>query len=215
MTARELGELLYRGARVRSVIDSTAAGKPLASTSDRPYPSGGAAYELDLYVTVHECVGIPRGVYHYDPLDHRLEMVDADLAMIDELLESGRVNANLDGPPPVLITMTARFRRLSWMYSGLAYALALKNVGVLTQTLYLVSTAMGLGACALGSVDIDTAARAFGTNWLVESSVGEFIVGPRRDVDPHALPRRRPAAHRSAGGEMSPSDGSELFADQT
>jgi SagB-type dehydrogenase family enzyme len=178
LTARELGELLYRTARVRSIVDSPDPSKPQAQVSDRPYPSGGASYELDLYITVEECTGIPRGVYHYDPLGHRLELINSSDAMVDELLEDGRLAANLTSLPPVLITMTARFRRLSWKYNGLSYALALKDVGVLMQTLYLVSTAMGLAACAIGSGDIEAAARTFGTNWLTESSIGEFVIGP-------------------------------------
>ena len=34
----------------------------------------------------------------------------------------------------MLITIAARFGRLSWKYSAIAYALVLKDAGVLTQT---------------------------------------------------------------------------------
>jgi SagB-type dehydrogenase family enzyme len=187
MTVAELGELLYRTARVRSMItlaaggygdaddgDTPAAGDEL---SDRPYPSGGAGYELELYVTVGNCAGLPAGVYHYDPFGHRLEPVSSDPGTVNELLNGARVAAAMDDLPPVLITMTARFRRLSWKYEGLAYRLVLMHVGVLIQNLYLVCTAMRLAPCALGSVSIDTAARAFGTDWRIEPCVGQFIVG--------------------------------------
>ena len=36
-------------------------------------------------------------------------------------------------------------------YSSIAYALILKDVGVLLQTLYLMATDMGLGGCAIGT----------------------------------------------------------------
>ncbi len=61
----------------------------------------------------------------------------------------------MDDPPQVLISVTARFRRLSWKYGGLAYRLVMLHVGVLMQSLYLVCTAMRLAPCALGSVSID------------------------------------------------------------
>jgi SagB-type dehydrogenase family enzyme len=83
----------------------------------------------------------------------------------------------MENSPSVLITMTARFRRLSWKYEGLAYRLALMHVGVLIQSLYLVCTAMHLAPCALGAVSIDAAARAFGTDWRTEPCVGQFMVG--------------------------------------
>jgi SagB-type dehydrogenase family enzyme len=103
---------------------------------------------------------------------------------VEELLSAARVAAGTDAPPPVLITMTARFRRLSWRYEGLAYRLVLLNAGTLMQNLYLVSTAMRLAPCAIGTVCIDTAARAFGTDWRVEPCVAQFMVGTRSDTAP-------------------------------
>ena len=59
----------------------------------------------------------------------------------------------------------------------MAYAITLKNVGVLYQTMYLVATAMGLAPCALGSGSSDLCAAAAGTEYLAESWVGEFPLG--------------------------------------
>ena len=184
ITATQLGDLLYRTARVRSLITAAPGGQnppdlPATGTpySNRPYPSAGACYELELYLTVANCAGLASGVYHYDPLGHRLEPVSADLAAADELLSTARMTAALDGPAQVLISMTARFRRLSWRYEGLAYRLVLMHVGVLMQNLYIVCAAMGLSPCALDAVDIDVAARAFGTDWRAEPCVGQFLVG--------------------------------------
>jgi SagB-type dehydrogenase family enzyme len=66
---------------------------------------------------------------------------------------------------------------VSWKYSSLAYALILKDVGVLTQTLYLMATEMGLGGCAIGSADIDLFARMTGIELHVEGPVGQFALG--------------------------------------
>ncbi|WP_440098386.1 SagB/ThcOx family dehydrogenase [Streptosporangium sp. H16] len=189
LTADELGELLYRTARVRSLVGSPDE-TSTTSTSDRPYPSSGGSYELELYATVDRCAGVPRGVYHYDPLRHRLEPIESTPADVDELLETGKVAANLDATPPVLLTITARFRRLSRKYNGLSYSLVLKNVGALTQTLSLVSTAMGLAACRLDSGDIEVTGRVFGLDWRVESSVGGFVVGHRPGREPNRFSGR-------------------------
>ena len=85
----------------------------------------------------------------------------------------------MDAPaaPQILITITARFGRVSWKYSSLAYALILKDVGVLTQTLYLMATDMGLGGCAIGSTNIDLFARMTGVDFHVEGPVGQFALG--------------------------------------
>jgi len=190
VTAEELGDLLYRAARIRSLIVPPSAGDdagaldPDPRLSDRPYPGGGACYELELYITVGNCTGIPRGIYHYDPLAHRLEPVNAAPQAVDELLRSAGQSAAMTVPPPVLITMTACYRRLSWKYEGIVYATVLKDAGVMLQNLYLVSTAMRLAPCALGAVNIEGTARAFGTDWSIEPSVAQFIVGRAPQTPP-------------------------------
>jgi SagB-type dehydrogenase family enzyme len=190
VTASQLGDLLYRTARVRSLITAAPGGQespdvPASGTpySNRPYPSGGACYELELYLTVRSCTGLASGVYHYDPLGHRLEPVDADRAAADELLSAACMSAALDSPAQVLISMTARIRRLSWRYEGLAYRLVLMHVGVLMQSLYIVCATMGLAPCAVDAVDIDMAARAFGADWRTEPCVGHFLVGGQPSAD--------------------------------
>ena len=79
--------------------------------------------------------------------------------------------------PQILITIAARFDRISWKYSSIAYALILKDVGVLIQTLYLMATDMGLGGCAIGSIDIDLFAKMTGIEFHVEGPVGQFALG--------------------------------------
>jgi SagB-type dehydrogenase family enzyme len=185
VTVDELGDLLYRTARVRALV--TPGDEELGTgqdprLSDRPYPGGGACYELELYVTAGRCTGLGRGVYHYDPFGHRLELVDTDAAVVDGLLSSAGERATMDVAPQLLITLTARFRRISWKYEGLAYATVLKDVGVLFQSLYLVCTAMRLAPCALGSVRTDATARALRTDWLLEPTVGQFILGRAADA---------------------------------
>jgi SagB-type dehydrogenase family enzyme len=194
VTVTELGDLLYRTARVRSLITLPPASQPTSGPpgaaepdprlSDRPYPDGGACYELELYVTAGTCAGLPSGVYHYDPVGHRLEPVNMDRRATDALLLRAGQDAAMETRPPLLVTMTARFQRLSWKYEGLAYAVALLDTGVLLQSLYLVSTAMGLAPCALGSVDVSATARAFDTDWRTEPSVAQFPVGRIPDERP-------------------------------
>ena len=84
------------------------------------------------------------------------------------------------GVPQVLITIAARFDRTAWTYSSIAYSLVLKDVGVLTQTLYLMATDIGLGGCAIGSINIDLFAKMTGLEFHVEGPVGQFALGRGR-----------------------------------
>jgi SagB-type dehydrogenase family enzyme len=179
----ELSRFLDSSARVRSEWASKLdfgggddSGPVLAYTA-RPYPSGGSSYELELYLAVDKCDGLARGLYHYDAGAHALVSIPVRASDLDAQLKAAQMAMGADAVPQILITMAARFGRISWKYSSIAYALILKDVGVLMQTLYLMATDMGLGGCAIGSTNIDLFAKMTGLEFHVEGAVGQFALG--------------------------------------
>jgi oxazoline/thiazoline dehydrogenase len=181
ITDRQLGEFLYRVARVtdrqQRQVD-TPAGTVQMDFALRPYPAGGALYELEVYVAVAACSGISPGLYHYDGVSHRLVRRAGRTAEVDRLLADAARAAGLQATAPqVLLLLAARMPRVAWKYTGLSYALVLKDVGVIVQTMYLAATAMGLAPCAIGLGDSDLFARATGADYYAETSVGEFLLG--------------------------------------
>ncbi|KIH98138.1 hypothetical protein LP52_15655 [Streptomonospora alba] len=174
ITLDQLGELLYRCARVRSMRVGGGVEYP-----SRPHPSGGSVYELELYPVVRLASGLDAGVYHYDAHAHRLRLVREEGPDVRRLLRTALRAAPTPGTPQVLLIVTARFGRLMWIYEQMPYSLILKHVGVLYQTMYLVATAMGLAACGLGGGDATDFNAATGTDYATESAVGEFSLGSR------------------------------------
>jgi oxazoline/thiazoline dehydrogenase len=173
ITIAQLGEFLYRTARIRSIETNESVGYEF---SDRPYPSGGACYELELYLAINACQGIEPGLYHYCPREHLLRQLSGYTVAVYQLSCQAAIESGL---PQILIIFTARFPRVTWKYHSLAYALILKHVGVLYQSMYLVSTAMELAPCAIGGGNSDLFTQATGTNYLDETSIGEFVLGSK------------------------------------
>ena len=143
----------------------------------RPYPSAGSAYELELYLAVGTCEGLARGFYHYDAGGHALMPIDTRPQELEAQLKAAEFAMGAEAAPQILITIAARFGRVSWKYSSIAYALILKDAGVLIQTLYLAATDLGLGGCAIGTTDIDLFAKMTGLEFHVEGPVGQFALG--------------------------------------
>jgi SagB-type dehydrogenase family enzyme len=177
ITVTQLGEFLYRAARVRAVYGPLPEEELFYEASSRPYPAGGAAYDLEIYVTAGTCDGLARAVYHYDPLAHGLRRVNDDERTVALLLDVASQSAARLVVPQVLLTLTSRHLRLSWKYNAIAYATALKNAGALYQTFYLVATAMGLAPCGLGAGHSALVAAATGVDELDEAPVGDFMLG--------------------------------------
>jgi SagB-type dehydrogenase family enzyme len=178
ITLAELSRFLDGSARIQSKWKSDPGdGGPEVEYAARPYPSGGGAYELELYPAVANCEGLARGFYHYDADRHALVPIGARAQEFEALLAGGEFAMGASAPPQILITIAARFGRVSWKYSSVAYSLILKDVGVLLQTLYLMATDMGLGGCAIGTNNIDLFAKMTGIEFHVEGPVGLFALG--------------------------------------
>jgi SagB-type dehydrogenase family enzyme len=181
ITLAELSQFLDNTARIKAKWKNRAdlgdGSGPMVGYTLRPYPSGGSSYELELYLTVANCEGLARGFYHYDADRHALVPIAVRPHDLEAQLAAAVFAMDAPGTPQILITMTARFDRVSWKYSSIAYSLVLKDVGVLIQTLYLMATDMGLGGCAIGNNNIDRFAGMTGIEFHVEGPVGQFALG--------------------------------------
>ena len=184
ITLAELAALLQTAARVRAKWTAPAEIEdqqgPDVSYASRPYPSAGAAYELELYLAVNNCDGLARGFYHYDAERHALTPIEVGSQDLKAQLYDAEFAIGASNAPQILIVIAARFGRVSWKYSSVAYSLILKDVGVLTQTLYLAATDLGLGGCAIGTNNIDRFARMTGLGFSIEGQVGQFALGRGR-----------------------------------
>lgn len=190
LTVAQLGGLLHRAARVRGRCATEHE-----EVSSRPYPGGGADYELEIYPVVHRVAGLDAGLYHYDPLGHAVTLVAPPGVAVDRLAADAARKApplgGLGGElPDVVLAVTARIQRLTYKYQSIPYAVALKDLGVLYQTLYLTATAMDLAPCALGGGDSELFAWASGLSPFIEPQIGEFLVSSRH-----------PGEARVAGGK--------------
>src|SRR6516165_6960559 len=114
------------GRRRRRCCSSSAYdGGPVVAYAPRPYPSGGGSYELELYLAVDACEGLARGFYHYDAGGHALVPISVRAHEFDALLRGAQFAMDAPTAPQILITIAARFGRVSWKYSSIAYALVL------------------------------------------------------------------------------------------
>ncbi len=177
----DLGALFDRAARIRkqSTIEvrNFQGGTSNFETTERPYPNGGASYELEIYVAVDRCDGLESGLYHYDAATHELAAIADRTPDVKGILEEAKMATGYQADPQVVLAFSARFARVMWKYRAISYGVILRNVGALYQTLYLVATDLGLSPCGLGNGNSARFARATGLDPVVEGTVGDFILG--------------------------------------
>ncbi len=94
ITLAELSRFLDCTARIRSRDQQHRGEDDLSEieTAPRPYPSGGASYELEVYLAVDKCEGLSRGFYHYDAARHALTPIAVKPKQLEAVLADGRIS---------------------------------------------------------------------------------------------------------------------------
>lgn len=145
ITLEQVSKLLYYSKGFKEIVDSDEFGIVQMAN----VPSAGARHPIELYVILRNVKGINDGIYHYDIENHQLETIkEKKFAkyQIYKLVNRQEELANAN----IVLFMTAIHSRSSWKYGPRAYRFIHLDAGHIGQNVYLISEAMGLGACAVG-----------------------------------------------------------------
>ena len=174
ITLDQLGELLYRVARVRGVMRGDGV-----EAVDRPVPAGGSLHEIEVFVASQHCDGLEPGLWWYDGHDHRLVHIAEPGRDLDRLVAYATRATLQTEPPQVLLQLAARPARLLTKYESIGYALMEKHTGVLMHAVYLAAEAMGLATCGVGAGDGQAFAAATSRRLGELAPLGEMTLGSR------------------------------------
>lgn len=178
MSLAQLSFLLWATQGIKSL-----RGKAYATL--RTVPSGGARHEFETYLMLRKVDGLEPGAYHYLPMEHALEFLhpveDIDAAICDSLCgQSWAAKAN------VVFYWSMVAYRAEWRYGIYAARPAMIDIGHVGQNLYLASTGLGLGCCAIAAFAHETCCDLFGLDGKEEYIVYTIPVGTIRDCDKEA-----------------------------
>ncbi|MEA3378404.1 MAG: SagB/ThcOx family dehydrogenase [Nanoarchaeota archaeon] len=137
---KELSEILFYSAGILN--DASDLNK-----SRRGYPSAGARYPIELYLVIKNCETISPGLYHYNVIEHSLELMlpgeqnkRLNEFVYQEMLEDAQI----------IFILTANFKRTAIKYGTRAYRYVLLDTGHMAQNIYLTSGNLSVGCCTIG-----------------------------------------------------------------
>ena len=171
---QKLADLLY----VSLGITSTVKGTNDIELPLRAYPSAGALYPIETYISVFNVDGLDKGIYHYNVINHTLELIVpgnhkenfAKICLAEDIIE----NAN------ILIILTAIFKRVTIKYGIRGHRFALIEAGITGQNLTLVAESLGLGSCMLGGFFDDEIHKVLDVDGVNEAVVNVMTVGCKK-----------------------------------
>jgi SagB-type dehydrogenase family enzyme len=166
MTKSELSQLLWAAQGV-----TARAGGYLFRTA----PSAGALYPVETYVVVNHVTDMPRGIYHYDVRNHRLELIrEGDFR---EAAARAALDQEMLAAAAVVFIWTAIFARSAWKYGERAYRYVYLDAGHVAQNVTLAAVALGFGSCQIGALYDDEVNALVGADGTEESTLYMTSVG--------------------------------------
>lgn len=145
------------------------------STDDlkrRVYPSAGPRYPIEAYI-ISVNTALSQGVYHYYVKNHSLELMThlRSFSMKKFFIHPFFKNASC------FIVLTGVFSRSTIKYGVGAYLRILLEAGHIGQNIYLTSSALGLGCCAIGGFGNYEIDKLLDIDGVSESSIYMFALG--------------------------------------
>lgn len=147
--------------------------------STRPSPSGGGLSAIDAFLIVRSCAELAQAIYHYESDTHRLRLIG------DESATARVVHlCNQPGEWQVAVLFSCRLARVGMKYERIAYSLALQNLGVLYQSMWLAAESAGLSGYPIGGVDSPALTRALGLDLAEDAVLGAMFLGVPNESTP-------------------------------
>lgn len=184
-TTREFGDEEIGLAQVAELLGVLAGPSPTRSrvgrsgTVFKTSPSGGGRHPVELYAHARGVQDLAPGWYHYDGSAHALESVGQVWSA--ERMAEAAGDQEWVGQAPLVLAYTAVLERTRWRYdTARSYRVVQMDVGHLSQTAYLVATAMGLGVGFTAALRDELVEQALGCDLYHEVVLGMTAVGSLR-----------------------------------
>ncbi len=146
ISLKELSNVLWAGDGVNDKSHSPR----------RTAPSAGASYPIELYVAVREegVYEVNAGIYHYNPLEHKLEKT-SDSNITKDLIKA-TYNQRFIEQASINILIASRDERTTQYYGDRGMQYIYMEAGAVSQNIHLEAVELELGTVMIGAFDDDT-----------------------------------------------------------
>jgi SagB-type dehydrogenase family enzyme len=139
-------------------------------------PSGGARHPTETYVYALRVRGLEQGIYHYAADAHLLENLDRSITPAALISACGDQEWVADAHAVIFYTSVRA--RTAWKYDmGRALRVLLLDVGHLSQTVYLLATALGIRVTFTAALRDESVEELLGCDPVEEIVLGTSVLG--------------------------------------
>ncbi|MDX9858321.1 MAG: SagB/ThcOx family dehydrogenase [candidate division Zixibacteria bacterium] len=141
----------------------------------RATPSAGALYPIELYVVARRVTDLPSGLYHFQPQDSTLVLIEAaDFSRDIRMVANGQ---EWISGAAATVFVTARFDRTTQKYADRGYRYVYMESGMVAENICLQAVSLGLGTTTVGAFNDDAANELAGIDGVFEATLLLIPVG--------------------------------------
>lgn len=145
------------------------------------YASAGGVYPNQVYLHVKpgRVEGLGAGTYYYHPVDHRLQLIEAD-AELDRSIHIPFINQPVFDEAAFSLFIIARLAAIAPVYGDRSWHFAVLEAGLMSHALELAAAESEIGLCHIGTVAFEPVRGLFRlepSDVLVHSLVGGRPIG--------------------------------------
>jgi SagB-type dehydrogenase family enzyme len=115
----------------------------------RTAPSAGATFPLEMFVMINNVTGLQKGIYHYDPLEHTLNLIHAH--DVSAQLARASFSQSMIQEGGAVFIFGAVFERTTKRYDERGIRYVYIEIGHASQNLHLQAAALNLGTVVIGA----------------------------------------------------------------
>ncbi len=120
----------------------------------RNVPSAGARHALETYLLINNVKDIPKGIYRFLAIEHKLVEINTDPDIADRITE-GCLGQDFIRKSAVTFIWAADAYRMKWRYGERGYRYLHLDAGHACQNLYLSAGSLDCGVCAIAAFSDD------------------------------------------------------------
>lgn len=115
----------------------------------RTAPSAGATFPLEMYLVANRVEGLPKGIYHYKPMENQIELIHHKDVAQD--LARASLSQQMISDAAIVLIFGAIIERTSARYGERGYRYVLNEIGHAGQNVHLQAASLSLGTVAIGA----------------------------------------------------------------
>jgi len=175
LTLEEISFLLWATQGVR---DSVSPGRVL-----RTVPSAGCRHSFETYLCVLNVENLNTGIYRYLPIEHKLIFEKTEANMAKSIVKAA-LHQSFVGHAALSFVWTTIPYRMEWRYDRAAHKVIAIDVGHVCQNLYLATSAINAGTCAIAAYNQELMDRLLGVDGEDEFTIYMAAVGKLNETIP-------------------------------